>query len=262
MKKRFFSLLAVCALVLGLMVPVGAVELPGVECNGVETGYVPRLLGGRSYLPAEETAALLGAELTLEGGSAKLYRGGESVVLPLTRVGEEECLPLRQAGTALGYQVGWDRESRRVLLVDLGLPAGGQSGKVWRLEETQVQAGWLTAAAKGWAEQLVAGVDPAWLLSAIPLTDGDTALELMAGAAKALEQPGAAVVTAGDTTLELWREGERSVLTLTVPAAALLPAETLGVKGKTVTLSVETGAEEARALVRLGNWQASARWTA
>lgn len=262
MKKRFFSLLAACTLLLALLVPAGAETLPSIQLNGAETAYLPRLSGGRSYLSAGEAAALLGAELTLGEGEATLTRGEKSVVLPLNRAGEEAYLPLRAAGTALGYQVGWDRSRRTVVLVDLvPLTAAGGGGS-WQLQETTARAGLLTAGAETYAAQLAAGLDPACPLTALPLTDADAALSLVTKAAELLERGESGAAVLGDVALKIEKTEAETLLTLSLPAAQLLPAERLGLGEEQVTLTLRTGAEEARAQVKLGSWQAEAGWAA
>lgn len=261
MKKRFLAWLAVCVLTLAWTVPAGAEALPSVQLNGAETACLPKLSNGRSYLPIHEAAELLGAEWVPAGEQITLTRGEKTATLPVTRLGEEDCLPLRAAGTALGYQVGWDRESRTVLLVDLA-PLTAESDKTWQLKETRAQAGLLTAGAETYVARLASTLDPSCPLTALPLTDAQAALSLMTRAAELLEQEGSGETVLGDVILKVEKGEAETLLTLTLPAGEMLPAERLGLGEERVKLILQTGAEEAWAQVTLGDWQAEARWAA
>lgn len=262
MKKRGFVLLLALLLALGTLCPAGAAEEPGIQLDGVMTGAIPRLSRGRAYLPAEELACLLGAELETAGTAATLSRGERSVTLEEIRMGEESYLPVRAAGAGLGYQVGWDRGRRVVLLADRETLRSAGEGMQWKLAEAEVQAGLLTELGSSLAGKVARELDPGDVLGFIPLTDADTAFQLLSRAAEALKGAEEATLALGDTSVELWRKGEETCLRVCLPAEAVLPAQRLGLKENEITMTFTAGEREAQALVTVGDWQASARWTA
>lgn len=274
MKKRFSALVLAAALTLALAVPAGAAEVPALQVDGVTLDYVPELVDGVSYLPAGELAAALGASAEAEGDRVTLTKNGESAVLNAAFRREGTAyLPIRAAGNALGFSVGWDRAQRTVLLADVRALAEtvAQAGspQTWRLAGTGVEAGPFSQRLAGAAARMAAGVDPgcpvAALLSAIPLTDAGSSWSLVSQAAAALSEGEERVsLSQGETVLTLIRTPEGGSLDVELPSSALAPAELLrwaGLAGKRAEVRLTISQEEAGAVVSAGGWRAQARWT-
>ncbi len=257
-RERIAAILAAGCLLTGVLAPAGAEQAPSIQVDGVVAQVVPALRQGRAYLPQEALASLLGARAERQGEQVLLVRDDWEAAVPVVYDGDGGVwLPVRATASALGYEVGWDREARRVILADLA-----QAGeKKWSLAAVEAQAGLFSSAATQWAEELASAVDPGRPLSAIPLTDGETAAELVAKGSQALVE-GEGSFRAGETDVTVLREGEETTLTVTLTAEELLPARRLGVTGQVVTVTLKVDSDSADALVTLGEWRATARWTA
>lgn len=216
-------------------------------------------MGKRRLAAMMVTAALLltGLAPALAEQRPSVQVNGAAVAAVPELVQGRAYLPLRAAGTALGYEVGWDREARTVILVD-----DRQAGeRTWDLAEFRIQAGPLSPWAERWARELAGTVDPGAPLSAIPLTDAQAAVELIAQGALALAV-GEGSFRAGETGVRVLCEAGQTVLTACLPAEELFPAQRLGMERQEVTLTLAVGEDSAQALVTLGEWRACARWTA
>lgn len=257
-KRRLAAVMVVGAMLLTGVAPALAEQRPSVQVNGAAVAAVPELIQGRAYLPQAELAALLGAQARRQDGQVFLSRGEFQAAVPVAYEREGVAyLPLRAAGTALGYEVGWDREARTVILMD----SRRAGERTWDLAEFQIQAGFLSPWAERWARELAGTVDPGAPLSAIPLTDAQAAAELVAQGALALAA-GEGSFQAGETGVHVLREAGQTVLTVCLPAEELFPAQRLGMAEQEVTLTLAVGEDSAQAVASLGEWQAFARWTA
>ncbi|WP_251449381.1 stalk domain-containing protein [Vermiculatibacterium agrestimuris] len=257
-KKRLASMMAVGVLLLAGFAPAGAGQVPSVQVNGMVTEAIPELVQGRAYLPQAELAALLGAQAQRQGENVRLFRDEWEAAVPVTYERDGVAyLPLRAAGAALGYEVGWDREERTVILMEDRC----SDARKWSLTQVQTQAGLLSPWVERWARELAETVDPGTPLSAIPLTNAATAAELAAKGAQALTA-GEGSFQVGATGVRVLRKAEETVLTVCLPAEELLPAQRLGIAEQEVTLTLTVGEDSAQALATLGEWRACARWTA
>lgn len=150
MKRLFRSLAAVLAVaaLLCSSVPAMAAEAPAVsvQVDGktlIFTDAVPQFKDGRTFVPFREVFEALGAQVTGDGKTAAASRGGRTVSMTigstqatLTQDGETVSIamdaapyvdgatgrtyvPVRSAAQALGCAVGWDKEARTAIIVDV-----------------------------------------------------------------------------------------------------------------------------------------------
>ncbi len=160
--KRLFRSLAVILAVAALLccsVPAMAAEAPAVsvQVDGemlTFTDAVPQLKDGRTFVPFRAVFEALGAQVSGDGKTASATRDGKTVSMTigsnqaaLTQDGETSTIemdvapyldsatgrtyvPVRFAAQALGCAVGWDKEARTAIIVDVDeLVAGAVKGK-------------------------------------------------------------------------------------------------------------------------------------